>query len=122
MRSIVESGLREAGFEVTAVAGAAAALELVEAESQRFDIVLTDYVMPKMNGLELAEAIRRVDPQIGVILHSAWSTAPDPRVDLVVEKPATIEVLVKAVELVLERAGGASERRASLTTWPPRSS
>src|SRR5689334_6705527 len=56
------------GFEVTTVADGIAALDAVRAT--RPDILLTDVMMPKMNGIEVAKAINRFLPHCRVILLS----------------------------------------------------
>jgi CheY-like chemotaxis protein len=44
------------------------ATALTELQQQPFDLILTDYHMPRMNGLELARAARQTFPEIPVIL------------------------------------------------------
>ena len=53
---ILSYALQDAGYEVETAANGAKAL--VELEKGRFDLVITDYMMPIMNGEELAKAIR----------------------------------------------------------------
>lgn len=50
-------------FEVELCISPAFALQ--RAEQKRFDLICTDFDMPKMNGVELLEAIARVDPRPG---------------------------------------------------------
>jgi CheY-like chemotaxis protein len=45
--------------------GAAA---LIELQKQTFDLIFTDYRMPQMNGLDLAQAIRQISPDIPPII------------------------------------------------------
>ena len=59
------------GFEVVAASDGARALELVR--EQRFDLLLTDVRMPGMNGVDLFRQIRRVCPQMPVILMTAYA-------------------------------------------------
>ncbi len=40
---------------------------------QRFDVVVTDYKMPKMNGLEFIGRLKKLHPQIAVILISGFT-------------------------------------------------
>ncbi len=44
------------------------AAALAELRDQRFDLILTDYDMPQMNGLDLAHAIRQINPDVPIVL------------------------------------------------------
>lgn len=60
------------GYEAEAAYSAAEALE--KAKERHFDCLLTDIKMPEMNGVELHEAIGRVQPDLPVVLMTAYST------------------------------------------------
>lgn len=62
--------LEELGYRVEISANAEEALKLVAVS--RFDLIVTDYKMPRMNGTELIERIRKVDPEARVILLSGF--------------------------------------------------
>jgi signal transduction histidine kinase/CheY-like chemotaxis protein len=66
-----ESMLTELGHDVTRVRSAGEALEVVA--KRRFDLVFTDVVMPVMSGLELADALREVRPDMPVVLTTGYS-------------------------------------------------
>jgi putative two-component system response regulator len=90
------------GFQVTACGGAAEAIKKVQ--SLRFDVVLTDIKMPGMTGIELLQHIHALDPQIPVILLTAFAEL-DVAVDAVkrgafdfITKPYNADYLVHAVE------------------------
>ncbi|NTV42842.1 MAG: response regulator, partial [Syntrophobacteraceae bacterium] len=65
--------LESLGYEVTVENGAIEALETFEGRANAFDLVITDYTMPRMTGLELAGAILAIRPEIPVILCSGYS-------------------------------------------------
>jgi CheY-like chemotaxis protein len=66
--------LREHGALVQRAKDASEALRLVAAAQPRFDVVLTDVVMPgEMDGLGLAQTLRRQDPDLPVVLISGYS-------------------------------------------------
>jgi CheY-like chemotaxis protein len=63
--------LQELGHQVLTSSTAAEALELCGKHS--FDIVVTDYKMPKMNGIELIARLRKLHPATAVILISGFT-------------------------------------------------
>jgi CheY-like chemotaxis protein len=60
-------------YEVSTAPDGPSALEQVQ--KQQFDLVLTDYMMPGMTGLELAQEVRRIAPETQVILMTAHDTS-----------------------------------------------
>ena|ERR1051326_2720439 len=62
--------LEEVGFHVQRASNGEEGLKLFD--SQKFDVVVTDYRMPRMNGVELIERIRVLDPDVRVILLSGF--------------------------------------------------
>ena len=56
-RKILENYLQKAGYEVVSVENGRKAMELLK--KKHFPILLTDWMMPEMDGLELCKAIRR---------------------------------------------------------------
>ncbi len=62
--------LEELGYRVQISANAEEALKLVAVS--RFDLIVTDYKMPRMSGTELIERIRKVHPEARVILLSGF--------------------------------------------------
>jgi two-component system NtrC family response regulator len=70
--TVMEALLSEAGYEVfTALSGLEA---LKTAGATELDLVLTDMKMPKMSGIELLEELRRLYPDLPVILMTAFGT------------------------------------------------
>ena len=69
-----EEALAELGYEPTGFTSAAAALEALRADPGRFDIVLSDESMPDMTGSELAAEIRRLRPEMPIVLMSGFVT------------------------------------------------
>jgi PAS domain S-box-containing protein len=64
--------LRRAGCRPVVFTDAALALEAVRAGPRDFDVVVTDYHMPRMSGLDLAVALRAVAPLLPVIVSSGY--------------------------------------------------
>jgi PAS domain S-box-containing protein len=74
--ALAEEMLAELGYEPAGFASSNAALEAFRAEPPRFDLVLTDEAMPDLVGTELAREIRRIRPDIPIILMSGHGGAP----------------------------------------------
>lgn len=72
-RLLIARVLQRAGYEVTSAASAEEALELLE-KGKRFDLLITDKNLPRINGLELIRKARAMIPDIPVVLITA---APD---------------------------------------------
>jgi PAS domain S-box-containing protein len=61
------------GYTVTSVSSGVEALEVLESKKIRIDLVVLDMVMPKMNGRETFERIRKIDPDMKVLVSSGYS-------------------------------------------------
>ncbi len=71
-RLMLASLLGRAGYEVDAARDGSEALELLHAS--RYDLMLTDQRMPKIDGLELLERTRREHPDLPVVLMTAYGS------------------------------------------------
>lgn len=67
-------GMRLEGFDVLGVSSCTEAMEALD--RQGFDAALIDLMMPEMNGLQLARAIRQAHPEVRTILMSAYHLSP----------------------------------------------
>ena len=65
-----KSLLEELGYRVQMARSGEEGLKLFE--SSNFDVVVTDYRMPRMNGVELIERIRKLNPNARIILLSGF--------------------------------------------------
>jgi signal transduction histidine kinase len=73
--TLAEETLFELGYEPVGFDSSIAALQAFRAEPNRFDLVLTDEMMPDLTGSELAREIRQLRPEISIILMSGYSSA-----------------------------------------------
>jgi CheY-like chemotaxis protein len=71
--ALAEETLAALGYEPAGFESSIAALEAFRAEPRRFDLVLTDVTMPDLGGVELACEIRRVRPELPIVLMSGYS-------------------------------------------------
>jgi len=88
-----EEMLAALGYQPTGFCSSVAALEVLRADPRRFQVVLVDEVMPDLPGTALAREIRRIRPDIAIILMSGYA-APElavraklAGVDVVLSKP-----------------------------------
>src|SRR4028118_1120683 len=71
MREYLARALERVGYSVKAVGCGTEAMPLLHAES--FDLLLTDIVMPEMDGIELAQKASVVDPSIRVMFITGFA-------------------------------------------------
>ncbi|MBL0061295.1 MAG: response regulator [bacterium] len=102
--------LRGYGYQVTARTSSYEALELFKTKPTAFDILITDYTMPQLTGLQLAREMKHLDPNLAIILISGYSAAigtrllADAGVGAVVLKPIVGRSSLKKYGLFLQRA------------------
>lgn len=103
IRKSLKAALKPSGWEsVTAESGE---VGLERFKEQRFDLVFLDLMMPGMNGAETFRAIRKLDPQVDVVIMTGF---PDPDIMSEVLKVGPFSVMMKPFGLkelrtVLER-------------------
>jgi signal transduction histidine kinase/ActR/RegA family two-component response regulator len=73
-----EEMLAALGYEPVGFDSSAAALAAFQADPQRFDLVLTDEVMPELTGIELAGALHQARPELPIVLMTGHGGAPQP--------------------------------------------
>ena len=74
MRTYLSRALENAGYEVVSVDRGTAALPLLE--TQHFDLLLSDIVMPEMDGIELAQRCAEISPATKVMFTRASPPSP----------------------------------------------
>lgn len=108
VRMILAAVLRELGHEVREAANGREALEVIEAESDSVALVLTDWNMPEINGLDLLKRLRR-DPRLASLAIIMVTTeteleqmaaALQAGADEYVMKPFTKEILREKLQRV----------------------
>ena len=66
--SIREAVLRDAGFLVSIATTGPGALALLSAAVTPFHVIVTDHVMPKVSGADFVRSLRKINPQIPVLV------------------------------------------------------
>jgi CheY-like chemotaxis protein len=113
------SVLEELGHRVSTCGAPHDALELCA--RQRFDVVVTDYKMPKMNGDEFILRLRKLHPQVLVILISGFTdilglTETSTGADVVMQKNHNeVNQLIRSVNRLLRQQKPAKKSVASQT-------
>ncbi|HET6487986.1 MAG TPA: PAS domain-containing protein, partial [Spirochaetia bacterium] len=99
--------LQDHGYEVMTATGGEQALAAFSANSSRVRLVITDMMMPGMDGAEVIRGIRRMDPRVRIIASSglaAWGESPETAtlgVNGFLPKPYTAETLLGTLGAVL---------------------
>jgi len=69
--------LKRLGYSITMRTGSVDALEAFKANPDSFDLVITDMNMPNMNGLQLGKEMKKIRPDIPIILCTGFSDQVD---------------------------------------------
>lgn len=107
LREITAITLRSAGYTVVEADSPAKAIQLVTTHREPIHLLLTDVIMPHMNGVELSKRLQASRPNLKVVFASGYggddlarqmSVAPDA---VLLEKPFSKHALLKKVHAVL---------------------
>jgi nitrogen-specific signal transduction histidine kinase/CheY-like chemotaxis protein len=118
VRAYLVETLRDLNYRVREAAEGAAALALLEAEPFRIDLLLTDIVMPGMNGRQLADALNRRQPELKVLFITGYSrnaVVHQGRLDAgvsLLQKPLTQAMLAAKIRELLDKPISASGQAA----------
>lgn len=114
VRAVARRALSRQGFEVIAAGGGHEALRLVEERGEAIGLLLTDIMMPGMNGVEVASRVTRALPGVHVVYMSGYADQDLVRQGLLepesrfIQKPFTPQELADLVRSILE---GGEDRR-----------
>jgi two-component system cell cycle response regulator CpdR len=105
MREYLQRALQRVGYDVEAVGCGTEAMPLLEAG--KYDLLLTDIVMPEMDGIELAQKASAIDPAIRVMFITGFAavalqggrTAPEAKL---LSKPFHLKDLVAEVDRLFQ--------------------
>ncbi|MBI5235582.1 MAG: response regulator [Deltaproteobacteria bacterium] len=108
LRKNITEVLNQAGYEHDEAGNGLEALE--KAEATEYDVVLLDYLMPKMDGMEVLANLRKASPKSKIIIMTAFATI-DGAVEAIkkgashyLTKPFKIDEALAAIKRALEEA------------------
>lgn len=108
IRQLACDCLTHCGYKVVAAADGLQALEMVEQSEDRFDLILTDVVMPRLSGRELVERISNLRPLIKVLFMSGYTNDAVVNHGVLdgntwfIQKPFAFDALARKVREVLD--------------------
>jgi hypothetical protein len=102
LRIVTARLLSDNGYEVLVAEDGLAALDVLDRERDRVDVVLTDIAMPRMRGDELAEAISDRAPHLPVLFMTGYDSGVTPKRSPVLTKPVSEHDLLQALREVLD--------------------
>ncbi len=112
----LRDGLQEEGFTVDCVANGRAGLGLVHSDLGKYDIILLDWMLPGISGIELCRQIRKADKNIPIIFLTAKDTVDDTVFALesgandYLKKPFAFEELLARMKVLLRNKAGEQSR------------
>lgn len=118
MNYIVSAKLEEQGYRVRHCGNPMEAFDVMDQE--KVDLIVSDIMMPEMDGFEFAAEVRRFDKQIPILYMTAKSDIASKKrgfslgIDDYMVKPIDLSELVMRVEALLRRANIASSRELAV--------
>jgi two-component system cell cycle sensor histidine kinase/response regulator CckA len=108
VRELAERIFRDRGYKVTVTADGKAALRAFAAAPLEIDLIVTDLIMPSMNGRELVQALHQIRPDVKALYVSGYTEDEiirrglhDPTIAFL-QKPFTADELVNKVRSLLD--------------------
>lgn len=110
MRDFLAKALERAGHDVDSVADGEEGLDVLGDAPGGFDLLLTDIVMPGVDGIELARRAAQIDPELKIMFITGFAAvalnagADAPQQAKVLSKPFHLRDLVDEVAKVMDAA------------------
>ena len=94
--------LSKKNYHVVSASNGLDALKLIEADTAKFDLVITDLVMPNISGVGITAIIKKQNPEIPVIALTGYGEQPgalarEVHADIVMEKPFKLNELASNI-------------------------
>jgi two-component system cell cycle response regulator CpdR len=105
MRAFFEKALEKAGHQVISCSDGQKALRALKFSDGAFDLLLTDIMMPEINGIELAKKAAKISPGIKIIFITGFASVAinDKNINeqIVLSKPVHLNQLVNEVNRLI---------------------
>ncbi|HJD38975.1 MAG TPA: response regulator transcription factor [Candidatus Blautia stercoripullorum] len=118
LNRIVCTYLNDSGFQAKGCRGAREAYD--EMYDQLYDLIISDIMMPEIDGFEFARTVRKVNQRIPILFMSARDDLPSKKkgfqlgIDDYMVKPVDLDELVLRVRALLRRANIEMERKITV--------
>ena len=110
-RELLAGFLVKQGYEVVPAVSGAEGLERLQRET--FDLILTDHRMPQMSGLDLLKAAREINPEVPVVVMTAYGSVEQA---VAAMKAGAYDYLGKPIDLMTSSTGSARSGSGS-SSW-----
>jgi CheY-like chemotaxis protein len=100
--------LQRLGYGVEAKVNPNEAIEMLQSGSRQIDLVISDMTMPGMTGIQLFEQVKKIQPDIPVIIYTGHSDQIDPKkakelgIAALAMKPITKHMIARTIRTVLD--------------------
>lgn len=100
--------LEELGYKVTAIKSGVEALEIIKTVPDRFDIIITDFTMPKMTGVQLTKKIRAAGVMYPVILCTGYGEVISEQeakvlgIGAIIKKPIELDKIAQSIRRLID--------------------
>ena len=118
LNRIVCTYLNDSGFQAKGCLNARDAYDAMY--SQLYDLIISDIMMPEIDGFEFAKTVRKVNERIPILFMSAKDDLPSKQrgfrlgIDDYMVKPVDLDELVRRVQALLRRANIETERKITV--------
>ena len=113
IKNLFHDALRKTvyGASILSFSDSTLALEHYKSNNRNYRLVIADWKMPKMNGLELLNRVKQLNPNVRSILISAFEVQNEPRfqryveegiIDRFIQKPTTLNYLCREVNYQIQ--------------------
>lgn len=119
LSSLLRTGIEEAGHHVLLAYDAEMALRILKSDYSQINLVISDIILPGMNGIELCKQIRDEQPQIPILMLTALGTTDDKLegfdagADDYMTKPFDFRELLARIGVLLRR--GQTDKQQSVS-------
>jgi CheY-like chemotaxis protein len=103
--------LRDLGHETIEAAGGAEAIDLLKSKDTAFDVLITDYAMPRQSGTEVVRLARQARPNLPAVIVTGYADAEE-----IGGRPTDVGLLMKP--FTLAELSGAVHRAFDGVTAP----